>query len=138
MNALDPAVLLETFDEPLVIPRPYLQLTGGVTPSLFLSTLVALSQDLGDQSSLPPAERGWVVLNQHQWLELTSLSRYEQEAARRTLLDRNFIEERRRGMPARLGIRVRVQQLTEALRSQAHANYGSFVAARREATRVTG
>lgn len=134
---LDAALLLETLDEPLVIPRPYLQLTGSITAALFLSTLASLTHDLGAQSNLPEPERGWVVLTQQQWHDLTGLTRYEQESARRALDQRAFIEQTRRGMPARLSIRLRVAAISAALRAQANANYGSLVDAQEPAHSVT-
>ena len=125
-----PEMLLELFDEPIVIPRAYVELTGGLTPALFLSTLVALTQDLGEQSHLPVAERGWILRTQAEWRQLTFLSRYEQEAARRALDQRGFITQSRRHMPARLAIRLHAHKVAEALRQQARANHGAFVDAR--------
>lgn len=133
---LDAALLLETFDEPLVIPRPYLQLTGSITAALFLNTLASLTHDLGVQSDLPEPDRGWIVLTQRQWQALTGLTRYEQESARRALDQRAFIEQARRGMPARLSIRLRVAAISDALRAQADANYGSLVDAQQPAHSV--
>ena len=132
-QVLPAEMLLEIFDEPIVIPRAYVRLTGGLMPALFLATLAALTEDLGDQSNQSPDQRGWVFFTQAEWERLTSLSRYEQEAARRELSDRGFIAQIRRGLPARLGIRLEVQRVADALRSQAQATYGDFVAARRMA-----
>lgn len=132
-QVLPAEMLLEVFDEPIVIPRAYVRLTGGLMPALFLATLAALTEDLGDQSNQSPDQRGWVFVTQAEWERLTSLSRYEQEAARRSLSDRGFIAQIRRGLPARLGIRLEVQRVADALRRQAQATYGDFVAARRMA-----
>ena len=132
-QVLPAEMLLEIFDEPIVIPRAYVRLTGGLMPALFLATLAALTEDLGDQSNQSPDQRGWVFVTQAEWERLTSLSRYEQEAARRELSDRGFIAQIRRGLPARLGIRLEVQRVADALRRQAQATYGDFVAARRMA-----
>ena len=125
-----PEMLLEVFDEPIVIPRAYVALTGGLTPALFLSALVALTQDLGDQSDLPGTERGWIVRTQTEWRELTFLTRYEQEAARRALDQRGFITQSRRQMPARLAIRLEAHKVAEALRQQAISNYGALISTR--------
>lgn len=134
---VDPEMLLETFDDPIVIPRAYIRLTGGIAPALFLSALVTLTQELPDQSQLAASERGWILLSQPQWEALTSLTRYEQESARRALEQRGFIHQERRGMPARLGIRLRAHKVAEALRQQAHATYGTYVSARRQHERAS-
>lgn len=134
----EPAMLLEAFDEPLVIPRAYISLTGGIAPALLLSALVTLTQELADQPPLPPGERGWIILSQTQWQALTSLTRYEQESARRALERRGFIDQKRLGMPARLAIMLRAGEVTEALRQQARATYGAYVSARRQAEHVPG
>lgn len=128
---IEPEELLEAFDEPLVIPRAYVPLAGGIAPALLLSALVTLTQDLQDQAQLPPGERGWLILSRIQWQSLTSLTRYEQEAARRALARRGFIDQKRVGMPARLAILLRPGVVADALRQQARSTYGAYVRARR-------
>lgn len=135
---IEPEVLLEAFDEPLVIPRAYVPLTGGIAPALLLSALFTLTQDLEDQAQVPPGERGWLILSRIQWQTVTSLTRYEQEAARRALARRGFIDQKRVGMPARLAILLRPGAVVDALRQQARATYGAYVRARRPIEHVPG
>lgn len=135
---IEPEVLLEAFDEPLVIPRAYVPLTGGIAPALLLSALFTLTQDLEDQAQVPPGERGWLILSRIQWQTVTSLTRYEQEAARRALARRGFIDQKRVGMPARLAILLRPGAVADALRQQARATYGAYVRARRPIEHVPG
>lgn len=120
---IDPELLLELFDEPLVIHRAFVHLTGALGPALFLSTLVQMSQDQSELHELPEEERGWHCLTQAEWTAQTFLSRYEQENARRRLAALGLITEARAGMPARLRIRLNAAALAGALRRQAHERY---------------
>lgn len=122
-HVLDPHLLLDLFDEPIVIHRALLGLTGGIGPALFLSALVQMTQEQVDNTALPESEIGWHCLTQPQWTQRLSLTRYEQEAARRTLNHLGLITERRAGMPAKLSIRLNVRALSEALRAQARDRY---------------
>lgn len=120
---VDSAMLLESFDEPIVIHRSFLPLAGSVNAALLLTWMITLTreQETGD---------GWIGLTQADWASETGLSRYEQEVARKALRTRGFIEERRSGMPARLQMRVHARMVAEALREQGRQRYGAYLDAR--------
>lgn len=126
LKVMDAALVLESFEEPIVIHRSLLRITTGITPALFLTWAVQLTAEAPEDSD------GWLTLTQQDWLHATGLSRYEQESARRSLRQAGFIEERRVGMPARLELRVIASAVTEAIREQAKARYGAFVSAREQ------
>src|ERR1035437_860559 len=113
----DAAMLLDIFEEPIVIQRNFLRLTGNLNTAMLLSWIVTLSQDQEYESD------GWLRLTQATWQQDTGLSRFELESARAALRKRELIEERRKGLPAKTEIRLDVNRLTQALREQAHRNY---------------
>ena len=113
----DAAMLLDIFEEPIVIQRNFLRLTGNLNSAMLLSWIVTLSQDQEYESD------GWLRLTQATWQQDTGLSRFELESARAALRKRELIEERRKGLPAKTEIRLDVNRLTQALREQAHRNY---------------
>lgn len=112
-------MLLDIFDEPIVIQRNFLHLTGSLNSAMLLSTIVSLSQDQLEISD------GWLRLTQTEWQRTTSLSRFELEAARAVLRKQSLIDERRKGMPARNEVRLRVDRLAQALNDQAQQRYVS-------------
>ncbi len=116
----DAAMLLDIFEEPIVIQRNFLRLTGNLNSAMLLSWIVTLSQDQEYESD------GWLRLTQATWQQDTGLSRFELESARAALRKRELIEERRKGLPAKTEIRLDVNRLTQALREQAHRNYPSL------------
>ena len=113
---ISPALLLDLYDEPIAFHRAHLRLTGSVTAALLLSTACHLAADL------PEDAHGWLRMSTADWQRETGLSRFEQETARRLLRNRGLIEDRRRGMPARLELRVRTESLLGALRVQAETS----------------
>jgi hypothetical protein len=117
----DAAMLLDIFEEPIVIQRNFLRLTGNLNSAMLLSWIVTLSQDQEYESD------GWLRLTQATWQQDTGLSRFELESARAALRKRELIEERRKGLPAKTEIRLDVNRLTQALREQAHRNYPSLM-----------
>lgn len=121
---MDPAMLLESFDEPIVIHRSFLPLAGSVNAALILTWMITLTREQPEDGD------GWLMLTQADWERETSLSRYEQESARKMLRTRGLIEERRVGMPMRLEMRVQARAVAEGLRRQGQARYGAFLEAR--------
>lgn len=116
---LDASLLLDIFDEPIVIQRNFLNLTGNLNAAMLLSWIVTLSQDQ------PLESEGWLRLSQSTWQADTGLSRFELEATRAALRKRGLIEERRKGMPAKIEIRLDVYRLGQALHEQAQRRYAS-------------
>jgi hypothetical protein len=112
-------LLLQLFDLPVSFHRCLVPITGGVTAALMLSQAIWTTQELD------PAWDGWFSKSQDQWTELTGLSRWEQETARRALRNAGFLEERRAGMPSKLWYRVRAAQVWRALQDRdAHSSGG--------------
>lgn len=114
---LNTEMLLDIFEEPIVIQRNFLNLTGSLNSAMLLSAIVSLSQDQSEDTD------GWLRLTQNQWQTNTSLSRFELEAARAVLRKQSLIIERRKGMPARMEVRLDVMRLTQALSKQAQGRY---------------
>ena len=121
---VDPAMLLESFDEPIVIHRSFLRIVGSVNAALLLTWLVDVAQVQDEQSG------GWVSLTKADWEAQTGLSRYEQETARRVLRERGLITERRVGMPARLEMKLNARNLADQMRELGRARYGAYLAER--------
>ena len=82
-------------------------LTGSATATLLLCQLIYWTGKQAD-----PA--GWIYKTQADWWEELRLTRSEQETARKRLREAGFIEEQRRGIPARLYFRLRVAAINEA------------------------
>ncbi len=58
---------------------------------------------------------GWFYKSQTEWQAETGMTRREQETARRRLTAAGFLEEQRKGVPARLHFRVNMEVLETAL-----------------------
>ena len=123
---MDAAMLLDIFDEPIVIQRNFLNLTGNLHSAMLLSWIVTVSQDQ------EPTTEGWIRLAQQTWQTETSLSRFELESARAVLRKLGLIDERRSGWPAMAEIRLKVDHLARALQDQAHRRYGQALPLRTE------
>lgn len=115
-----PSLILELYSEPVAFHRPFVELTGSVTAALFLSCAC------DEAGKLPGDSDGWIALSTEQWREASCLSRHEQDTARKALRERDLIEERRVGMPARLAVRVNIARLMELLQAQAKRNFAAF------------
>ena len=77
---------------------------GSVTAALFLCQLIYWDPKATDPD-------GWVWKTRDEIFQETGLSRREQETARKQLVDAGVLEEKRRGVPARLFYRVDLDQL---------------------------
>ena len=75
-----------------------------MTAALFLCQLIYWDPKATDPD-------GWVWKTREEIFQETGLSRREQETARRQLVDAGVLEEKRRGVPARLFYRVDLDQL---------------------------
>jgi hypothetical protein len=115
---LNAALLLDIFDEPIVIQRNFLNLTGSLNSAMLLSWIVTVSQEQ------EPVTDGWLRMSQQTWQTETSLSRFELESARSVLRQIGLIEERRSGWPAMTAVRLKVDRLAQALQDQAQRRYG--------------
>lgn len=97
--------------------RSHVAITGNVTGAIFLSQLIALSPQYSHTE-------GWISKTQHEWQELTGMTRSEQDSARKSLRTLNLLEEARRGMPATLCVRLKYEQLEQVLPGSMLADEG--------------
>ena len=86
-------------------------LTGSVKASLMLSQAIYWTRRGKDIRQ----HGGWFFKTIGQWHQETGLSRHEQAHARATLRGLHLIDERKRGLPARLFYRVDAERLATSL-----------------------
>jgi hypothetical protein len=103
----------DTVDRPIAFHPVFAKLTGSVTAGLLLSQAVYWTKRATSGS--------WFFKTIKQWEEETSLSRHEQETARKTLRRFSFWQEERRGVPARMYYRVDMASLYNELLSIAES-----------------
>lgn len=97
-------------DRPIAYHRVFAEIGGSVTAGVFLSQAVYWSQRASDPD-------GWFWKTQKEWHEETYLKRSEQEIARRELRASGILEEKKKGVPAKLYFRVNVEALANRLLS---------------------
>ncbi len=99
---------MELFDRPIAFQRAFVDLGVGIAGALMLSQCVywAKRSQSGD---------GWFYKSQQDWEDETGMNRREQERARKALKSIGVIEEKRRGVPARMFFRVNEEALDKAL-----------------------
>ena len=88
------------------------ELTGSVKCALLLGQALYWTRTFLAEH---PERESWFWHTARDWLGSTGLSRREQESARRTLVGRNFVSQRRAGMPARLHYKVNLDELGRGL-----------------------
>lgn len=99
---------IELLSRPIAFHRAYVDLGLGITGALMLSQCVYWRT----RTSNP---EGWFYKSQSEWQQETGLGRREQETARKRLVQAGFLEEDRRGVPAKLYFRVNTEALEAAL-----------------------
>lgn len=82
-------------------------ITGGVKETLFLCQLLYWE---GKQSD----KEGWIYKTQEETFIETGLTRYEQQTARKNLKKKGFIEEKLKGIPAKLHYKINFKAINEA------------------------
>lgn len=73
---------------------------------------------------LPQEREGWFFMTQEQIYEETVMTRREQETARRKLRDLGILEEKKRGVPAKLWYRINTQAVVVLLENHIQSQYG--------------
>lgn len=101
-------VLKQVLSRPIAFHRIFASVGGGATEGLFLSQAYYWSQHTKDPD-------GWFYKTFDEWFDETALTRREQETARRALKQLNILEEKRKGVPARLYFRVNSDRLYQAV-----------------------
>lgn len=99
---------IELFDRPIAFQRAFVDLGVGITGALMLSQCVYWHGRTSDKG-------GWFYKSQSDWEAETGMTRREQETARKRLEKAGFLEEKRKGVPAKLFFRVNVEALETAL-----------------------
>ena len=92
--------ILELLDRPIAFHRWLVKPCGSINAALMLS------QALYWTKRLPPDRDGWFWKTIEEWEDETGLTRREQEGARALLKQRNLLEEKLSGVPARLSFRA--------------------------------
>ena len=102
---------LAYLDRPIAFHSVFVDLGVGVTGALMLSQAVYWHHRTKDPE-------GWFYKTQAEWQDETGLKRTEQERARRALKSIGVLEERKKGIPARLFYRLNEQVLLDALNNK--------------------
>ncbi|MBN3871542.1 MAG: hypothetical protein HWQ23_15055 [Nostoc sp. JL33] len=98
--------LLEGIGSPIAFYPDLIPLTGSPNAALFLCQLTYWT---GKQHN----PDGWIYKTQEEWGYETGLSEKEQRTARRSLVERGYVEEQERGIPSRLEYRLLADPLKE-------------------------
>ena len=98
----------ELLDRPIVLHRPLVSLGLGITGALLLSQALYWTRRTTDR-------HGWFYKTIEEWEEETGLTRSEQSTARKRLVNAGFMEEKLRGVPARMFYRVETDVLSQSL-----------------------
>ena len=102
-----PSALRVLLGPPIAFHRCLVPVSGSITAALMLSQAIYWSPRTDDPE-------GWFYKTRDQWMKETSMGRWEQEAARKLLVNRGLMEEKRVGMPAKLHYRVNFDRLEDA------------------------
>lgn len=89
-------------------PRSFVTITGNVASAILLSQLLRLSKSAIETD-------GWISKSMSEWQDLTGMGRREQDLARKSLKEINFLEEELRGTPATLYFRLKHDELAKLL-----------------------
>lgn len=106
----DQALLTNLLGPPIAYHRTLARITDGVHSGLLLSRALHLSRPGREGTS-----NGWIERTTRQWTDDLGLSRREQENARRVLARLGLWDETVAGIPPRLTVRVRMDQLAARL-----------------------
>lgn len=106
VNTMPLQALLE---RPVAYHRSFVALGAGITGALMLSQAVYWSSRTNDKD-------GWFYKSQAEWEEETGMTRSEQEKSRRALKAGGFLDEVRKGLPAKLFYRVNLEAVAAALK----------------------
>lgn len=95
----DPELALMVSQPPIAFHRTFVDITGSAMAALLLSAYL-------DQQETALTAEGWFEVHGAELEYRTGLSRREQITARRILLDKKLIQERKCTFPARLEMRI--------------------------------
>lgn len=95
----EPELALMVSQPPIAFHRTFVDITGSAMPALLMSAYL-------EQQETALSADGWFEVNAAELEYRTGLSRREQIAARKTLLEKKLIQERKCAFPARLEMRI--------------------------------
>jgi hypothetical protein len=107
-NGLDERLLDRVLTRPIAFHKVFADIAGSITAGLMLSQAYYWTPRTRDPD-------GWFYKTQREWEDETGLTRCEQETARRRLRDKGLVEERLKGIPARLYFRVNKKEIVAAI-----------------------
>lgn len=99
---------VQALDRPIAFQRVFVDVTGSITASLFLSQLVYWNRRTTDPDR-------WIYKTREEWQEETGMTRYEQETARNKLKNLGILTEELRGLPAKMYYRLEEEILNDIL-----------------------
>lgn len=100
--------MLEWLDRPIAFHPAFVRLTGSVAAGLLLSQILYWSRRTSDPD-------GWFYKTADDWDEEIGLSRTELELSRKRLTQLGIVDEKRKGVPARLYYRLNEEELVRLL-----------------------
>lgn len=103
----EPELALMVTQPPIAFHRTFVDVTGSALAALLLSAYVE-QQEAGSMD-------GYFVVDSAEIERRFGLTKKEQSAARKQLLDMGFIRERRMSFPARLEVLVDFDRISEAM-----------------------
>jgi hypothetical protein len=111
-NPLTWTQLRRLLNRPIAYHRVFATIGGGAKAGLFLSQGFYWT-NIKDESD--PDASGWFYKTQAEWEFETGLTRDEQETARRQLIKRGLLQEKRQGLPAKLHFQIQKDKVLSAL-----------------------
>lgn len=100
--------IIDLMARPVAFHRAFVDLGVGIAGALMLSQCMYWTKRVTTAD-------GWFYKSQQDWEEETGMNRREQERARKALRSIGVLEEKRRGVPARMYFRVNREALEKAL-----------------------
>lgn len=112
------AVMLEMFEQPILFYPWAARIAGNAMAGLFLSYAIKHTQRLLDDGGVPPAGV-WFTAPVDEVQRETGMTRFEQQAAKRSLVACGLLESQQQGLPARKTYRVDLPRLMQELEQSA-------------------
>jgi len=95
---------------PITIDRAFIKLGVGVTGALFLSQIIDVDYRIKNHD-----EDKHVCKTAKEWEEETGMTMYEQKTARKKLKRLGVLEEKRKGVPAKMYYKLNIDRLQELM-----------------------
>lgn len=111
------AVMLEMFEQPILFYPWAARIAGNAMAGLFLSYAIKHTQRILDDGG--PSSAAWFSAPVDEVLQETGMTRFEQQAAKRSLVACGLLETQQQGLPARKTYRVNLPRLMHQLEQSA-------------------